>query len=655
MCGLCGFVNLHGGSSSDPTVLRRMTDQIRHRGPDDSGVWYDTDGLVALGHRRLAILDLSPAGHQPMLSACGQYVIVFNGEIYNYRQVRDELTAALGPIHWRGHSDTEVMLAAVAQWGLRGALERFNGMFAFALWDRGERTLHLARDRLGEKPMYYGWMGDVLLFGSELKSLRVHPAWKGEINRDALALFMRHNYIPAPFSIYHGIKKLPPAASITFRLDTTAARDAEPELYWSARDIAERGSASLLQMTDIEAIAQLDDLLRDAVAMRLEADVPLGALLSGGIDSSTIVALMQAQCSSSVNTFSIGYHVDDYDEAIYAGEIAKHLGTNHTELYVTPQQAMAVVPRLPTLYDEPFADASQIPTFLVSELARRHVTVALSGDGGDEIFGGYNRYFWATKLWGGIRWLPHRVRVALASGLRCRTPRQWNDLSLAVGRALPAVKPPPQLGDKIQKLAELLDVQGPEFLYKRLVSHWDHPEDLVIDAREPSTVLTDPQLWPTVPDFLHYMMYQDTVSYLPDDILVKVDRASMGVSLEARVPLLDHRVVEFAWRLPKAMKIRDGESKWLLRQVLYRYVPRKLIERPKMGFGVPIDVWLRGPLRDWAENYLSESRLCGDGFFQPTPIRRKWREHLSGARNWQYHLWDVLMFQAWLDAERAGS
>lgn len=654
MCGLCGFVDLRG-TAHDPTVLRKMTDQIRHRGPDDSGEWYDLDRTVGLGHRRLSILDLSPEGHQPMLSACGRYAIVFNGEIYNYRQIRDELRAALGSIQWRGHSDTEVMLAAFTQWGVRAALERFNGMFAFALWDRRERALHLARDRLGEKPMYYGWMGDVLLFGSELKSLRAHPAWRGEIDRDALSLLMRHNYVPAPFSIYRGIKKLPPATLITFRTGLPTMRGAEPEPYWSAREVAERGTSNPLRLTDNEAIDRLDVLLRDSVAMRMEADVPLGAFLSGGIDSSAVVSLMQAQCPRPVHTFSIGFHEASHNEAAHAAEVAKHLGTNHTELYVTAQEAMAVIPRLPSLYDEPFADSSQIPTFLVSELARRHVTVALSGDGGDEFFCGYNRYFWGTKLWGSIGWLPYPMRRAFARGLGYRTPQQWNDLSVAVGRSVPALNLPPLLGDKLQKLAEVLDVPGPELLYKGLVSHWDYPENLVIDAREPLTVLTDPKRWAKVPDFLHFMMYQDMVSYLPGDILTKVDRASMGVSLEVRVPLLDHRVVEFAWSLPKAMKIRRGQGKWLLRQVLHRYVPRKLIERPKMGFGVPIDAWLRGRLRDWAESYLDERRLRTDGFFRPEPIRRKWDEHLAGTRNWQYHLWDVLMFQAWLDVERAGS
>jgi len=628
-----------------------MIAQLRHRGPDDSDSWFDSPSGVFLGHARLSILDLSPQGHQPMVSASGRYVIVFNGEIYNYKEVRKDLEGAVAGTKWRGHSDTEVMLEAISHWGLLDALQRFNGMFAFALWDRQDRALHLARDRLGEKPMYYGWMGAVLLFGSELKALRAHSSWYGEINRDSLSLFVRHNYIPAPFSIYKGIRKLPAASLITFRR-YDRERWPEPQIYWSARTVAERGCTHPLQVGDEGAEQQLHQLLLDAVSLRMEADVPLGAFLSGGVDSSTVVALMQAQSSRPINTFSIGFNEAGYDEAAHARSVAAHLKTAHTELYVAPSEAMAVIPRLPQLYDEPFADSSQIPTFLVSQLARQHVTVSLSGDGGDELFGGYNRYFWGARIWKTIGWMPSALRAKVAGTLKALRPAAWDTMTRWAGGVFPHIMPR-MLGDKLQKLAEALTVTSPELLYRSLVTHWENPDQLVFDAHEPATVLTDSALWATVADFTHHMMYQDMVGYLPDDILVKVDRASMGVSLEARVPLLDHRVVELAWHLPTAMKIRGGRGKWLLRQILYRYVPRQMIERPKMGFGVPIDSWLRGPLRDWAEGLLAESRLRQEGFFHPGPIRRKWSEHLAGTRNWQYHLWDILMFQAWIENERS--
>ncbi|HEY6454398.1 MAG TPA: asparagine synthase (glutamine-hydrolyzing) [Steroidobacteraceae bacterium] len=656
MCGVCGFIDLRGDSNSpeNRATLSAMIAQLRHRGPNDSGSWVDdARSGVSLGHTRLSILDLSYEGHQPMVSASGRYVIVFNGEIYNHKDIRKDLEASTADTKWRGHSDTEVILEAISHWGLLESLERFNGMFAFALWDRQNRALHLARDRLGEKPMYYGWMGEVLLFGSELKALRAHSSWHGEIDRDSLSLFMRHNYIPAPFSIYKGIRKLPPATLITFR-QHDRQRWPEPEIYWSAKLVAERGFAHPLQAGDELAEQQLHQLLLNAVALRMEADVPLGAFLSGGVDSSTVVALMQALSSRPVNTFSIGFTESGYDEATHARCVAAHLKTSHTELYVTSSEAMAVIPRLPQLYDEPFADCSQIPTFLVSQLARQHVTVSLSGDGGDELFGGYNRYFWGARIWKTIGWMPPALRATIAAALNALRPATWDTMTRWTGRVFPHMMPR-MLGDKLQKLAEALPVTSPELLYRSLVTHWENPDRLVLDAHEPVTVLTDPARCATVADFSHYMMYQDTVSYLPDDILVKVDRASMGVSLEARVPLLDHRVVELAWRVPNGMKFRGGQGKWLLRQVLHRYVPREMIERPKMGFGVPIDSWLRGPLREWAESLLEESRLRQEGFFAPDPIRGKWSEHLARTHNWQYQLWDVLMFQAWLENERSAS
>jgi len=639
-----------------------MTDSIAHRGPDDSGAWVDAKSGVALGHRRLSILDLSPQGHQPMTSASGRYVIVFNGEIYNHRALREELELSpstesspvgdVGVICWRGHSDTEVMLAAFERWGTDAALTRFNGMFAFALWDRRERMLHLARDRFGEKPLYYGWMGDTFLFGSELKALKAHPAWRGEIDRGAVALYMRHTYIPAPYSIYREIRKLLPAHVLSISLVNGKRKTPQSRAYWSAKAVAEAGVRHLFAGNEAEAVESLDGLLRDAVALRMEADVPLGAFLSGGVDSSTVVALMQAQSIRPVKTFTIGFHEENYNEAKHAKTVAKHLGTEHTELYVTAAEAMAVIPQLPEIYDEPFSDSSQIPTFLVSKMTRQHVTVALSGDGGDELFGGYNRYFWGRDIWRKVGWMPKSARVAMARGLMALPPQAWDKIFAAMGSVLPHRLRASVPGDKLHKLAGILACTSPEAMYRGLVSFWD-PESVVLGASEPPTALTDPGQWADVPDFTQRMMFLDLVSYLPDDILAKVDRASMAVSLEARVPLLDHRVAEFAWTLPLAMKIRDGQGKWPLRQVLYKYVPREPIERPKMGFGVPIDAWLRGPLRVWAENLLDESRSKKEGFFNPCAVREKWNEHLAGSRNWAYQLWNVLMFQAWLESQNS--
>jgi asparagine synthase (glutamine-hydrolysing) len=624
-----------------------MAEVLRHRGPDDGGVWTDPAVGLALAHRRLAILDLSPEGHQPMVSACGRWVLVFNGEIYNFQVLRAELEQ-LGQRPWRGHSDTEVMLAAFAQWGIEASLRRFVGMFAFALWDRRERTLTLARDRLGEKPLYYGWMGRRLLFGSELKALRAHPSFHGEIDRNALALLMRHSYIGAPHSIYQGIHKLPPGTFLT--LTAKGIQAATPLPYWSARQVAEQGAHDPFRGSDQEAVVELERILLEAVRSQMIADVPLGAFLSGGIDSSTVVALMQAQSSRPVQTFSIGFWEPAFNEAEHARAVARHLGTQHTELYVTPEEALAVIPRLPTLYDEPYADSSQIPTFLVAALARQQVTVSLSGDAGDELFCGYNRYFWATALWRRLGWAPPSLRSILAGGLTALAPTTWNALLGHLDALLPQDLHYSNPGDKLHKLAAILDAPGPEQIYRGLVSFWQDTGQLIPNSHEPTTQLNEPTTWPNSMEFEQRMMYLDMVTYLPDDILVKLDRAAMGVGLESRVPLLDHRVVEFAWRLPLAMKLRDGKGKWILRQVLYRHLPRELVERPKMGFGIPLADWLRGPLRDWAEALLDPRRLHREGWLDPRPVRTLWQEHLEGRRNWSYHLWNVLVFQEWLEA-----
>ncbi len=656
MCGIAGILG-HTNADLAQTVAA-MVAAIRYRGPDDRGVWCEPAVGFGLGHARLSILDLSPEGHQPMISAGGRYVISYNGEVYNFLDLRRELEDR--EVKFRGHSDTEVMLAAIEQWGLEAAVTRFVGMFAFALWDRADQVLYLVRDRLGIKPLYFGWVGRCFVFASEVKAIRCHPSFCSDIDRDALALYLRYGYIPAPRSIYRNLYKLPPGCMLTvtperaaraggFSPDPESPDGWKPVRYWSARTVAEQGCASPFRGSESEAEQELDALLRRAVRLRMIADVPLGAFLSGGIDSSTVVALMQAQSTRPVKTFTIGFYENEYNEAQHAKRVAQHLGTDHTELYVTPQQAMAVIPRLPAIYDEPFADSSQIPTFLVSELARRHVTVSLSGDGGDELFAGYNRYFVGRSLWRKMKWVPASLRRALARGLTIFEPDTFDTLFRCLGSLVPAVQNP---GDKLQKLAGILAVDHPEQMYLELVSLWQEPLSVAIGATEPVTAILDRTRWAKLDDFTLRMMYLDLVTYLPDDLLVKVDRASMAVSLEARVPLLDHRVVEFVWRLPLSLKIRrEGEGKWILRRVLDRYVSRSLIERPKMGFGVPIDSWLRGPLRDWAESLLDERRLRQDGFFNPQPIREIWVEHLSRKRNWHYPLWTILMFQAWLRSE----
>ncbi len=650
MCGVVGFINAGSRIAAEDlhATVGRMAGTMAHRGPDDHGTWADAAAGVALAHRRLAILDLSPAGHQPMHSEDGRYVISYNGEVYNFRTLAKELEG-LG-YRFRGHSDTEVMLAAIAQWGIEEAVKRFIGMFAFALWDRREHKMHLVRDRLGIKPLYYGWIGNAFAFSSELKALRAHPDFDKPIQRDVLSLYTRLYYVPAPHSIYDGIKKLPPGTVLTLQ-ESHPGTDPQPVPYWSARDVAERGVSDPFRGSPGEAVDGLNALLHDAVKLRMEADVPLGAFLSGGVDSATVVALMQAQSSRPVRTFTIGYAEDEYSELAAARDVARHIGTDHEELMVTPSEAMAVIPHLPILYDEPFADSSQVPTYLVSELARRHVTVSLSGDGGDEIFCGYSRYTSFRKIWNVFGWMPSLSRRAIGAGLLTVPSGVFDRTCSWLGKNGHGGSP----GEQLHRMAEMLQLGRADDMYASLMSHASEPLTQVLRTRSSGFVLTGPNHASSLQGFVEKMMYGDMVSYLPDDILTKVDRASMGVSLEARVPILDHRVVEFAWRLPMGMKYNSAGSKWVLRQVLYRYVPPALIERPKMGFAVPIDRWLRGPLRDWAEDLLDPSRLRREGFFDGEQVRRRWNEYLSGRRKWHNRLWALLMFESWLETQRAPS
>ncbi len=672
MCGVTGFVVQPGTNAHElERVVGRMASAIQHRGPDGSDTWADAETGVALGHRRLAIIDLSPAGRQPMRSATGRFVVAYNGEIYNHREMRAELDKEAAVSAWRGHSDTETLLAAIERWGLEATLRRAVGMFAIALWDTHERTLHLVRDRFGEKPLYYGWTASgaqrAFVFGSELKAIRTYPGFANPICREALAQYMRFIYVPAPRSIYSGVYKLEPGCLLTLRGEPPSAPPREPlragdtygsiavQKWWSLGDAVVAGAANPIS-DEREAVDALESTLSDAVRLQSLADVPLGAFLSGGVDSSAIVALMQRQATQPVKTFTIGFEEKAYDESNYARAVAHHLGTLHSELYVTSKEAQDVIQHLPETYDEPFADSSQIPTHLVCRAARQHVTVALSGDAGDELFGGYNRYFWGPRIWARLAWLPYSARRALGAAITAIPPRGWDALGAPLNAVLPGSRGIARVGDKAHKLAaRLRGVQDIDDLYRSLVSEWQDPAAVVLGENgglivEPDSVLSDALPTTGLDDGQLRMMYRDSLSYLPDDILCKVDRAAMATSLETRVPFLDHRVVELAWRMPLDMKIRGNEGKWALRQVLYRHVPRELIERPKAGFGIPVGEWLRGPLREWAESLLAESRLRAEGYFRPEVVTRRWREHVSGARDHTLSIWAVLMFQAWLSS-----
>ena len=642
MCGLVGFWDFKANISKTELlgIGQKMGKAISHRGPDSEGAWCDEAVGLSFSHLRLAIVDLSEAGHQPMVSRSGGSVIVYNGEIYNAPELREALS--LEGCRFRGHSDTEVILEACERWGVIATCQKLIGMFAFAFWDKQTQQLFLARDRLGIKPMYWGFNQGILFFGSQLKSFKGHPHFKPEIDKEALTAYFRFNYVPTPLSIFKNIQKLSPGSILSIDRN----QKTQEFRFWDLQDVIARAKDNRLKAScsDDALIEECDALLRDAVKRRIVVDVPLGAFLSGGIDSSIVVALMQTQSDRPIKTFTIGFHEAGYDEAKHAAAVAKHLGTEHHELYLASSEAQAIIPDIPNWCDEPFADVSQIPTYLVSRLARQQVTVSLSGDGGDELFAGYNRYFVGQKLWPRLKVLPYWLRLLSAQGIRQFSPNQWDQFA----KILPNRLRPRLVGDKAHKLADILAVPNAGTFYKNLVSFWEEPANLVLGGNEP--VLYPWNFESTFGhsnNFVESMQIMDTLTYLPDDILAKVDRASMAVGLETRVPLLDHRVVEFAYGLPMNVKIRNGQGKWLLRQVLNKYVPNSLIERPKMGFGVPIDQWLRGPLREWAENLLSLQRLESEGILNPEPIRQRWAEHLSGQRNWQYSLWGVLMFQAW--------
>jgi asparagine synthase (glutamine-hydrolysing) len=650
MCGLAGYFGKNRPSIDLERDLLNMGKVIEHRGPDDSGIWH-TKNVYSIGlvHRRLSILDLSKAGHQPMTSSSKRYVVSYNGEIYNHLELRQLIDKKTDSRHkWRGYSDTETLLACVEVFGVEDTLNRIVGMFAFALWDCKCNSLILARDRMGEKPLYYGLQNDTLLFGSDLKSLKQHPDFQGEINRDAIALLMRYGYIPAPSSIYTGIHKLPPGSYIKFESPRSST---EPKYYWKLSSVISNSNFKNYPHGYKYAVQKLDTLLGDSVEGQMMSDVPVGTFLSGGVDSTTITALAQSRSSSQIKTFTIGFDEELYNEAQHAKKIAKYLGTDHTELYVTPKDALNVIQKIPKIYTEPFADPSQIPTFLVSEMTKSHVTVGLSGDAGDEIFAGYNRYTLTDQYWSKLNSVPYSMRRFMSRGIEKFSPDQLNKLFLHVQKLLPAKYQQANIGEKLHKASIALKAQTSDELYRSIVSRWQNPEELVIGTNQHQTLVSH-LIHPDENDIIHKMMEIDTMTYLPDDILCKVDRASMFVGLESRSPFLDHRIVEFAWGLPLEYKIKNGIGKSILRDVLHKYIPKELMNRPKMGFGVPISDWLRGPLKEWANDLLNEDRLRAEGFFYVDAVREKWLEHQLGVRNWQYQLWPILMFQLWLEGER---
>lgn len=647
MCGIVGLLDpRHEREDRLAAMAIRMAENLIHRGPDDAGHWTEPDGTIALGFRRLAVVDLTPLGHQPMTSSNGRWVVVFNGEIYNYRDLRRKLSGEGAA--FRGNSDTEVLLASIQQWGVERALGAIEGMFAIGLWDRDRRELHLVRDRFGEKPLYYGWTEGRFTFASELKAIASLPGFTANLDRDAVALYLRRNCIPAPFTVYQGYLKLLPGHMVTIPVESRPGTTPAPRAYWSALVEAESAKLQTLVGSTRELTDGLEKVLLQSVSSRMVADVPVGAFLSGGVDSSLIVALMQKQSTKPIHTFTVGYADHAYDESGEAAAVAHHLGTSHSTLQVSDRDVAELIPQLSGIWDEPFADASQIPVLLLSRLARSAVTVSLSGDGGDELFAGYNRHAWLERMWSRAGTLSPLVRRAVGNGLG-HIPHSMINTASSFAKVLPVRWQIRNPSNKMVKLAKILVTSSPEEAYLTLISHWDSTESMVMGAGEGYSDNLDVLSLRAFSGITERMLLMDLTTYLPDDILTKLDRAAMAVSLETRTPFLDRDVFRFAWRLPMEMKLRENTTKWILREVLYRHVPAALIERPKTGFGLPLGGWLRGSLKPWAEELLGESRLKNQGILDPAPVRRAWQLHLSGRRDLENELWDILVFQAWID------
>lgn len=644
MCGLSGFIQPKLDKNSALRIIKTMTDAIQHRGPDDEGYWLHPNNGLVFGHRRLAIQDLSAAGHQPMFSASKRFTIIFNGEIYNHFELR-ALLEIENTYHWQGHSDTETLLAGFEHWGIEETIIKAEGMFAFAVFDEHKNTLTLGRDRLGEKPLYYGWQGESFMFASTLSPFKVHPHFLNKIDKNVLALYFRYACVPGEHCIFEGIKKLAAGSLLTMSM---LDKKISIKKYWSLTQVISKAKAQVFSGSDEDAVEKLSELLSRSVKQQMLSDLPLGAFLSGGVDSSTVVALMQAQSSVPINTFSIGFAEDTFDEAKYAKQVAQHLGTNHTELYLSAEDILKTIPLLPTIYDEPFADSSQIPTFLVSKMTKQKVSVALSGDGGDELFAGYNRYLATDRLWSILKKIPLVLRKLLAKFLILLPEAAWDKIASFLFLS----KKFSHIGFKLHKAATVLTAKTSAELYLKLISQWQEAEDLIRFDKAECAINTEdnPFMAQNLSD-VEWMMASDTLGYLADDILVKVDRAAMAVSLETRVPMLNPDLVAFAWSLPMSVKIKNGVTKWPLKELLYRYVPKHLVDRPKSGFAVPLDEWLRGPLKNWAEKLLDETRITQQGFLKSEMIQTLWHEHLSGKRNRANQLWCVLMFQAWLEQQ----
>lgn len=643
MCGFVGFIDLKKSTRVERlnNLINLMTDRIIWRGPDSKGIWSNAKNGIALGHRRLSVIDLSNHGHQPMLSNCGSYVLAYNGEVYNFIEIRHKLRKE--GVKFKSESDTEVVLEACLNWGVQRALRQFNGMFSFAFWDIKNERLTLARDRLGIKPLYWGKCSETIFFGSQPSTFEKHPNWNGEINKSSVASFLRHNYVPSPNSIYSNVQKLMPGHFLEIQKGKVISNQS----YWHLDILSQKSNASS-NISENEALEQFSVLLSNSIKSQMVADVPLGAFLSGGIDSSLVVALMQEHSANKIKTFSVGFENKNYDESDFAQQVAENLKTDHHKLTLNSKTAFECIEKIPEWFDEPFADSSQIPTYFVSKMARKEVTVVLSGDGGDELFAGYNRYFWANKIWKNIRYIPYATRNLSAQLIKSLPHDQWDALGQFASKFV-EIK---QLGNKAHKAADILSLRSSDEIYLNLISQWKDPSSVMLDGFEHYSQIR--YFSDQIPNstLMTKMQYLDLKTYLPDDILTKVDRSSMAVSLEARVPLLDHKLVEFAFSLPEKMRIKNGQSKWILRKVLSDYLPKELIDRPKMGFGIPLGDWLRSDFRDWAEDLLDKRKLDEGGYFSSEKVRQIWSEHVKNTGDFHYQLWPILMFQQWLERQK---